>query len=86
VRCEPSPLHRPPGKEQTVNLTSENKAYIDKLSYQELLSSWRFAPIGDKWFQGETGIYWEKRMSELRQQSADHVGASKAIGWERSRP
>jgi hypothetical protein len=65
-----------------MNLTPENKAYIDKLSYQSLLSSWRFAPVGDKWFQGETGDYWSKRMRELREQGADHVGASKAIGWD----
>ena len=66
-----------------MNLTTENKAYIDKLSYQALLSSWRFAPVGDKWFQGETGDYWGKRMRELREQGADHVGASKSIGWEK---
>jgi hypothetical protein len=66
-----------------MNLTPENKAYIDKLSYQALLSSWRFAQVGDKWFQGETGDYWGKRMRELREQGADHVGASKAIGWEK---
>jgi hypothetical protein len=66
-----------------MNLTTENKAYIDKLSYQALLLSWRFAPVGDKWFQGETGDYWGKRMRELREHGADHVGASKSIGWEK---
>ena len=64
-------------------LTAENKAHIDSLSYEQLLSRVRFAPAGDVWFQGETGGYWLKRMKELRDQGADHVGASKSIGWER---
>jgi len=69
-----------------MDLTPENKKYIDSLSYYGLLSHWRFAPAGDPWFLGETGIYWEKRMSKLRRQpggNAKHVSASKAIGWER---
>jgi hypothetical protein len=66
-----------------MNLTDENKTYIDNLSYEELLEKWRFAPAGYEWFQGETGNYWGKRMSELREKGADHVAASKAIGWER---
>jgi hypothetical protein len=66
-----------------MDLTPKNKAHIDSLSYEQLLSHWRFAPVGDPWFQGETGDYWKKRMSELRAQGADHVGASKRLGWER---
>ena len=66
-----------------MELNEKNKAYIDRLSYGQLLSRWRFAPIGDPWFQGETGKYWAKRMQELREQGADHVAASKAIGWEK---
>jgi hypothetical protein len=65
-------------------LTPENKQHIDSLSYEDLLSRWRFAPVGDPWFQGETGDYWSKRMRELRVAGADHVGASKSIGWEAS--
>lgn len=64
-----------------MELTPENKAHIDRLSYEELLSRWRFAPAGDPWFQGETGEYWAKRMTELKEAGADHVGASKRIGW-----
>lgn len=63
------------------DLTPELKARIDAMSYEQLLSQWRFAPIGDPWFQGETAAYHEKRMRELREQGADHVGASKRIGW-----
>ena len=62
-------------------LTPQNKAHIAGLSYEGLLRKWRFAPVGDPWFQGETGDYWSKRMAELRDAGADHVGASKALGW-----
>jgi len=64
-----------------MNLTDENKSHIDSLSYEALLQHWRFAPAGDEWFQGETGTYWNSRMNELRNKGADHVAASKAIGW-----
>jgi hypothetical protein len=40
-----------------MQLTEENKKYIDGLSYESLLSKWRFAPVGDKWFEGDTGTY-----------------------------
>jgi len=65
-----------------MDLTKENKEYIDSLDYEELLRKWRFAPVGTPMFQGETGDYWAKRMQELREGGADHVGASKRIGWE----
>lgn len=64
-----------------MELTPENKRHIDSLDYEGLLRHWRFAPVGDPWFCGETGEYWAKRMKELREQDADHVGASKKIGW-----
>lgn len=67
-----------------MKLTEENKRAIDQKSYQELLSRWRNAPVGDKWFEGETGDYWAKRMKELRSQPGGddlHVSASKEIGW-----
>ena len=64
-----------------MDLTKENKAQIDSLPYETLLADWRFARVGDKWFQGETGKYWAERMRELREKGADHVATSKAIGW-----
>lgn len=67
-----------------MDLTPEKKEHIDSLSYEQLLSKWRFAPVGDPWFQGETGDYWSKRMSELRNKPGGndrHVTASKTIGW-----
>jgi hypothetical protein len=68
-----------------MQLTPENKEAIDKKSYASLLSGWRFARIGDPWFQGETGDYWAKRMKEMRSVPGGdvmHTAASKAVGWE----
>ena len=65
-------------------LTENNKKYIDSLSYEQLLSNWRFAPLGDPWFQGETGEYWgvamKKKKEELKGYQA--VAISKNIGWK----
>lgn len=66
-----------------MDLTPQTRMYIDDLSYIELLDRWRFAPAGDRWFQGETGIYWKKRIAEMRAQEPDGgVGASKRLGWK----
>ena len=65
-----------------MELNTRNRAWIDAKSYEELLSHWRFAAVGDPWFQGETGQYWSARMKGLRDGGADHTGASKRIGWE----
>ena len=36
------------------------KTWIDNASYRQLLQRWRFAPIGDLFFQGEIGDYYVK--------------------------
>ncbi len=65
-----------------MELTGENKHYIDSLSVEQLLRHNRFAPAGDAWFQGETGDYWLRRIAELRSKdNAAYVRASKNIGW-----
>lgn len=64
-----------------MKLTPEIKKYIDSLSYGQLLNRWRFAPVGDPWFQDESGDYWSERMRELRKKGANHVATSKEIGW-----
>lgn len=67
-----------------MKLTDENKKHIDAMSYEALLSRWRSAPVGDEWFQGETGEYWSQRMKKLRAEPGGddrHVSASKGIGW-----
>lgn len=69
-----------------MELTEKNKETIDSMSYEGLLSRWRFAPVGDPWFQGETGKYWGKRMDELRNLpngNEEHIKASKSIGWDK---
>lgn len=68
-----------------MNLTVENQKHIDSLAYVELLRHNRFAPAGDPWFQGETGLYWLSRMAELRAQPGGderHTMASTSIGWD----
>ena len=68
-----------------MDLTPKNKEQIDNMSYKDLLSQVRYAPIGDPWFQGETGKYWLERMAELRSKpggDAMHVSASKSIGMQ----
>jgi hypothetical protein len=63
-----------------MDLTSELKAEIDSLSLHELLSRWRFAPVGALIFQGESGTYWGERMTTLRRIDPEgYVAASKAL-------
>ena len=67
-----------------MDLTLENKAYIDGLNYYGLLRKWRFAPVGDPWFQGETGEYWAKRLGQLRDDNPENtVQVSKELVWEK---
>lgn len=67
-----------------MDLTPENKAYIDSCDIHTLLFRVRFAPIGDPWFQGETGDYWMDRLSTVRAQDEDaYIRASKDMGWGR---
>jgi hypothetical protein len=65
-----------------MQLTPENKAHIDSLSYDRLLTHWRFAPAGDPWFQDETGKYWFARMHEMEASGVNRSEASKRIGWD----
>ena len=67
-----------------MDLTSVSKRFIDNLSYEELLDHWRNAPLGDPWFQGETGEYWRKRMEKMREDGVDHVAISKKIVWRKN--
>ena len=65
-----------------MDLTPQNKTYIDSLGVYNLLHKVRFAPVGDTWFQGETGEYWVKRLSEVRAQDNEaYMRASKDMGW-----
>lgn len=61
----------------------EMKEWIDNASYEDLLRRWRFAPSGSPFFQGEMGKYYEVIMARKRAEvgDAEHVRASKSIGW-----
>lgn len=63
--------------------TEEMKRQIDNMSYTELLSSWRHAPVGSPYFQGEVGEHYTKVMARKKEEigNAGHVAASKEIGW-----
>jgi len=60
----------------------EMKQWIDNTSYEQLLSRWRFAPVGDLMFQGEIGDYYAEVMNKKREEvgNEEHVRASKSIG------
>ncbi len=64
--------------------TEQMKAWIDVQTYETLLHKWRFAPVGDPFFQGEVGGYFSQVMAERRDADpAAAVSASKSIGRER---
>jgi hypothetical protein len=60
--------------------------WIDNATYEQLLGKWRFASIGDPYFQGEMGDYYSKKMAEKKAEvgQAEHVRASKHIGWNKN--
>jgi len=68
-----------------MDLTPENKKIIDGKNYRSLLSGWRYAPSGDPWFQGATGVYWANRMKDLRALEPSPADVSKGIDRERGR-
>jgi hypothetical protein len=65
-------------------MSESDKAWIDAASYEDLLRRWRFAPLGDPVFQGETGQHYIKVMGTKKREvgQGGHVAASKAIGWD----
>ncbi len=68
-----------------MKLTDKLKKEIDGMSYESMLSKWRFAPIGAPIFQDESGVYFTEAM-KLKRDSTPHeeqVAASKSLGWEK---
>jgi len=64
-------------------IDASTKNWIDNASYEDLLQKWRYAPVGNEIFQGETGEYYSKVMAEKRAKTDDNgVSASKSVGWE----
>ena len=64
-------------------MTKGTKEKILNMSYQAMLSLWRFSPIGHPYFQGEIGEYFSKIMKEKDAllDKGEHAKISKAIGW-----
>lgn len=63
-----------------MDLTPDLKTVINAKSHYELLSRWRFAPVGDTMFKGESGKYWGERMAEKRAENPGQaVANSKAL-------
>lgn len=62
---------------------SEMIIWIDKATYKELLTKWRFAPSGDPFFQGDIGGYFYQSMSTKKEKLKDgeHSKISKEIDW-----
>lgn len=60
------------------------KQWIDNATYSELLTRWRFEPIGSEWFDGELGEYFKQRFFYLRDSMVgeDLIRVSKAVGWD----
>ena len=59
-------------------MTEEQKARIDGMSQRELCSKWRFAPVGDPLFAGDTGDYFSK---VLKEKGGFTPEISKDLGW-----
>jgi hypothetical protein len=64
-------------------MLEEHKKAIDAMNYTSLLRLWRNAPSPHPYFQGDTGLYYDKVMREKRDEvgAEGHTLASKAIGW-----
>ena len=61
----------------------DEKRKIDEMDYESMLSLWRNAPVGHPYFQGDIGLYYKEAMAKKRSNvgNAEHVRASKSIGW-----
>lgn len=59
------------------------REWIDNATYRQLFNHWRFAPVGDPFFQGEVGKYYTKIMMQKKREAGDaeHTRISKELGW-----
>ena len=66
-----------------MSLVDQVKKEIDGMSYEAMLSLWRFAPCPHPMFVGETGDYFKKIMFQKRDAlpQGEAVAVSKSIGW-----
>ena len=64
-------------------MTEDQKKWIDEADIESLLRKWRFSPVGDTMFEGDTGQYYLKAMADKRDENpAAYTAASKRIGWD----
>ncbi|NIP92209.1 MAG: hypothetical protein GWO24_01540 [Akkermansiaceae bacterium] len=61
------------------------RAWIDAASYEELLTRWRHAPVGDPIFRAGVGDYYARVMKRRREEVGcdEHVRISKRIGYDK---
>lgn len=64
-------------------MNEKDKEWIDNATYEELLRKWRFAPLGERIFIGESGEYYRKVMLQKKYKLPHNevVKASKNVGW-----
>ena len=63
-------------------LTPEVKKEIDDMTVYQLLQRWRFSPVGDAMFEGESGDYYKQKLKKLREELPEvYTNTSKRIGW-----
>jgi len=58
------------------------KKRIDDMTQEEMARLWRFAPVGEPLFQGDTGDYFKKVFFE--EKGGFTPAISKGLGWEGS--
>ena len=51
------------------------KEWVDKASYEELIEKWNKAKIGDPYFQGEMGDYYELALIKGKAGMSGHAVA-----------
>jgi len=61
----------------------EMKKWIDESSYGQLLSKWKYSPIGDDFFRGEVGEYYRIKMREKKELLDNNLRVliSKSVDW-----
>ncbi len=70
--------------EETKKMTElEMKEWIDNSSYYDLLTKWRFAPIGDPFFYGDMCDYYKEVMARKREEHENPSAVSKAVGCDK---
>lgn len=64
-------------------MTPKDKNTIDNMSYETMLTLWRFAPSGHPLMAGDTGDYYSDVMARKKNDigPGEAVATSKRIGW-----